>query len=117
MALATVADYIAQARVLLQDTVEPYRYSNADVVAALNMCLIEARRMRPDLFLAVSFVVPTYSSASTATAVVIDDQYRMALLYYVVGMIQLRDDEGSSDTRATVFLKTFMGQMTTPVGG
>ena len=50
MALDTVQDYVSAARVLLQDTVAPYRYSDADMIAELNLAILEAKRVRPDLF-------------------------------------------------------------------
>lgn len=110
-ALATVADYISEARVLLQDTVAPYRYPDADLVAGLNLAVLEARRLRSDLFLGVT-TLPTYSAASTGTTVAIDEQYRVAFVYYVCGHAQLRDDEGNQDVRAGTFLKMFATQLT-----
>lgn len=113
-ALDTVADYIAHARVLLQDTVSDYRYSDAELVDNLNMGLLEMRRLRPDLMIA-SFgtTIPLYSELSTGTAVACDPQYRPALLYYICGQAQLRDDEATTDSRATVFLNKFTAQMLT----
>lgn len=113
-ALDTVADYIADARVLLQDTVEPYRYSSAELVENLNLGLLEIRRMRPDLMTGTFRTsVPKYSSTSTSTAVAIDVMYRVALLYYVCGHAQLRDDEATQDQRSLAFLNKFTAQMLT----
>jgi hypothetical protein len=111
-ALALVSDYLADARVLLQDLIPPYRYPDADLVAALNRCVLEARRIRPDLFLARFSALPSYSTGNTAAPVVIDDQYRAAFLYYIVGMAQLRDDESTTDARAAGFLSMFTNQLT-----
>ena len=113
-ALDTVADYIADARVLLQDTVEPYRYSSAELVENINLGLLEIRRMRPDL-MAGTFrtSIPKYSSSSTSTAVALDVQYRVALLYYVCGHAQLRDDEATQDARSLAFINKFTAQMLT----
>lgn len=113
-ALDTVADYLAHARVLLQDTVSDYRYSDAELVENLNMGLLEMRRLRPDLMLATfGGSIPKYSESSTSTAVACDVQYRSALLYYVCGQAQLRDDEATTDSRAAVFLNKFTSQMLT----
>lgn len=113
-ALDTVADYLADARVLLQDTVEDYRYSNAELVENLNLGLLEMRRLRPDLMIATfGGSIPKYSASSLSTAVKCDVQYRMALLYYVCGQAQLRDDEATQDSRASVFLNKFLSQMLT----
>lgn len=114
MALDTVADYLSSARVLLQDTVSPYRYSDAELVNALNLSLLEARRLRPDLLKGYfRTTIPAYSSGATSTAVVFDPQYRVALLYYICGHAQLRDDENTQDARATIFLNKFTAQMLT----
>jgi hypothetical protein len=108
-ALALVSDYISEARVLLEDTVEDYRYSDAELRSALNIGLLEARRLRPDLFLGRFSALPSYSSNSDA--VVIDDQYRASLLWYVVGHAQLRDDEGGQDQRAASFIAKFISSL------
>lgn len=112
MALDTVADYLSSARVLLQDTdATGYRYSDAELVNALNLAFFEAYRVRPDLFLRTT--VPTYTATLTGAAVTFDQRYRTALLYYVAGHAQLRDDETTQDARASIFLNKFWSQMTT----
>jgi hypothetical protein len=115
MALDTVSDYIASARRLLLDEIDPYRYPSADIVDALNMGVQEMVRLRPDLFFKAmrSSAVPAYSSGSTSTAVSVDYRYRGALLYYIVGMMQLRDDETTQDTRAGAFIQRFVAQVAT----
>lgn len=114
MALDTVADYLSSARVLLQDTLSPYRYSDAELVNGLNLGLLEARRLRPDLLKSyLKTTPPSYSSGSPSTTVAMDPQYRVALLYYICGQAQLRDDETTQDARATVFLNKFTSQMLT----
>lgn len=112
MALDTVQDYVDRARVLLLDQVEPYRYSTSDLVEALNMGVMEARRLRPDLF--KSFfrsTLPDFSTTSLTDAVSIDPQYRAAFVYYICGQAQLRDDENVQDSRAALFLNKFTSQM------
>lgn len=104
-ALSTVQDYVTAARVLLQDTVAPYRYSDAELTAGLNFAILDARRIRPDLFLSLS-ALESFSTVNTTT-VTIDEQYRVAFLYYIVGHAQLRDDEAEQDARAGAFLTRF----------
>lgn len=112
MALDTVADYVTQARTLLLDEIEPYRYPTADLVDALNNGILEARRLRPDLFLAYfNTSLPSYSASSLSTSVFVDPQYRMSFVYYIVGQAQLRDDEPNQDTRASAFMSKFIAQM------
>jgi len=114
-ALDTVADYIADARVLLQDTVEPYRYSSAELVENLNLGLLEMRRLRPDVMMSTFRTsIPKYTTTNTSTTnVVCDVQYRMALLYYICGQAQLRDAEDVQDARSLAFLNRFTAQMLT----
>ena len=110
-ALETVADYLSQARSLLQDLVEPYRYRDSELVGFLNLGLLEMRKLRPDLMLATPTSVPSYSSSSPTTSVAVDVQYRVALLYYTVGQAQLRDAEDVSDQRALAMLTNFAAQL------
>lgn len=110
MALDTVADYVTRARVLLEDKVAPYRYPDDDLVQALSLGVLEARRMRPDLFLGRTAALPSFT-ANNSDAVDIDPMYRTAFLYYVVGHAQLRDAEDTQDARAAVFLNKFISQL------
>lgn len=109
MALDTVQDYVTQGRVLLQDTVEVYRFTNANFLAGLNQALLESRRVRPDLWIDTS--VPSFSTVD-ATAVAFDEQYRSALLFYMCGYVQLIDAEETQDARAVVFLGKFTSILT-----
>jgi hypothetical protein len=112
MALDTVQDYVDRARVLLLDTVAPYRYSDTDLVENLNMGILEGRRLRPDLFKSYFRTsLPDYSAGSLTVAVDIDPMFRVAFVYYICGMAQLRDDENSQDSRAVTFLNKFTAQL------
>lgn len=114
MALTTVQDYLDRCRVLLQDTIVPYRYADTDLVAALDMAIMEARRIRPELFQSYfGAALPQYSGGSMSANVDIDVQYRTAFMYYMVGHAQLQDDENTTDARATVFLQKFVAQLRT----
>ncbi len=109
----TVQKIADQARFYLSDRTEPYRFSDAQIVAALNQGLLEAYRLRKDLFLTVE--TPTeYSSASMSAAITFPIEYRMALVYFTVGYIQLSDEEETQDARATVFLNKGTSQLLTP---
>lgn len=112
-ALDTVQSYVDEARVLLQDTRTPYRYPSDQIVAALNYGLLEARRLRADLFVQSKFDPPFYTFSAPTTKVAMDPQYRAAMIYYIVGRIQLRDDEPTQDSRAGALLTKFLGQLTT----
>lgn len=111
-ALETVADYLAQARVLLQDTYGPaYRYPDQDIVQALNLGLIRARQLRADLFLLTDGVIP-YFDAPNDAPVPFEPMYREGLLNFIVGQIQLRDAEDTVDSRAAAFKNAFVVQLT-----
>lgn len=115
-ALDTVADYITESRRLLQDKHVPYRYADIDIVDYLNFALMEARRLRADLFISNNFDVPFFDSTgtiNTAAKVPMDPQYRVPLTYYIVGRCQLRDDEATTDQRSAAFLQKFLTQMLT----
>jgi len=114
-ALETVGQYLEESRRLLQDQFTPYRYPDKDLVEALNIGLMEARRLRADLFLPL-FDVPSYDTVGTidpAKVVTLDPMYRSSLVYYVVGRIQLRDDEPTVDQRAASLLQKFTAQLLT----
>ena len=114
MALDTVGDYIKECRVQLQDLIEDYRYPTEDLVSALNDAFLEIRRIRPDVvasFFREDF--PNYSTSDITTKVRMDPMYRKALIYYILGTVQLRDDENNQDSRAAQFLNKFVAQLLT----
>lgn len=109
-ALDTTADYVSYARVLLQDGVAPYRYSDAELLLALSLAFPEAKKLRPDLF--ITNTLPNFTTVGT-TAVSFDPMYRIALVYYMCGQAQLRDDEEVQDQRAAAFLSLFNAKLLT----
>jgi hypothetical protein len=116
MALDNVGDYITSARTLLQDTSPDYRYSDADLVNALNIAITEAARVRPDLYFKLfrsGASLPSYSASNQSVTVAVDRRYKSAYLYYIVGQAQLRDDESTQDARASGLLQKFIAQLTT----
>ena len=113
-ALDTVGQYIIEARRLLQDTRVPYRYSDADLIDTLNIGLLEARRLRADLFLPlfdIPWVDPSGGAPALAVQITFDPMYRQSLIYYMVGRAQLRDDESTTDQRAAAMLTKFTQQL------
>ncbi len=112
MALDTVQDYVDRARVLLLDQVEPYRYPTLDLVEALNMAILEARRLRPDLLKSYFRTsLPDFTVGALNVEVPVDPQYRVAFVYYICGHAQLRDDENNQDSRSAAMLNKFVAQM------
>lgn len=111
MALETVDKYVSLARTLLQDTYDgPYRYSDAELVLGLSLALQETRRLRADLFLNKS--VQTFTVNDT-TVVNMDEMYRVPLVYYMCGHVQLRDNEEVQDQRAAAFFGLFNSKLVT----
>ncbi len=116
----TVGQCIGEARGHLNDTVEfggSYRYTDADLYLYFGNAVLEARRMRPDLFLLIGLTttVPQYSpTADVNTPFPIDETYFPAFAYYIAGKAELRDDEFNTDGRAAQFLAGFRSML---VGG
>ena len=114
-ALETVGQYMEEARRLLQDEISPYRYPDDDLVDSLNIGLMEARRLRADLFLPL-FDIPWTDPSGTIdedTPITMDPMYRQSLVYYMVGRMQLRDDEPTADQRAASLMTKFTAQLLT----
>lgn len=115
--LATVGECVEEARVLLLDTRVPYRYSDTELIKALNIGLQEAYRLRADLFLDnLAFTVPSFDPAAPTVltqAIPVEDGYRQSFVYYMVGRAQLRDQEDTTDQRAGALLQKFVGQLLT----
>jgi hypothetical protein len=108
-ALETVTDYINDARTLLQDKIAPYRYDDPSLLTALNVTLMEGRRLRPDLFIYVKewkCEVPTFVQ-NAGQPIYIEPQFRLAFLHGLVGHALERDQEDIQDQRAGAFLKIF----------
>lgn len=128
-ALDTVGKVVGYARVLLQDILEPYRYPTVDLIDALNAGLLDARRLRPDLFLYTPTDVPFYVTdiymvgipenpplpTVLDEAITIDQQYRLALVYFIVGTAQFRDEEDVQDARAAMYMLKFTSMLTEPM--
>jgi hypothetical protein len=107
--LNTVADYMADARVQLQDLIPDYRYDETSMLTALNVALLEARRIKPELFVynfAFGGQVQSFTEVDE-TYVDIEPQFRLAILHGLIGHALERDQEDVQDTRATAFLALF----------
>ena len=119
--LGTVQGYVKDVRTLLLDRVQPYRYSDVSVLAALNLALLEGRRLRADLFVCrYGNHVPQYEAVS-GEEVPIEEQFRLAFVYGIAAHVLLRDEEDVQDARATSFQGLFenilIGTRSPPVVG
>lgn len=110
--LDNLGQVIKESRRILQDEIEPYRYPQTDLVDALNIAILEARRLRADLFLP-RFDLPYYDPAAIDLAAVfpIEPMYRQSFVFYIVGRMEMRDDEQTQDQRAVAFTTTWKSQL------
>lgn len=110
-ALATITDYINDARTLLQDVIPPFRYQDSELVTAMNVALLEGRRLRPDLFVYSKKLVGMQGVQSfqnnDGTELVMEEPFRLAFLHGMVAHALERDQEDIQDERAGVFMKFF----------
>jgi hypothetical protein len=120
--LQTVEAYISDARTLLLDQIPPYRYSDTSLLVALNLALLEGRRLRPDLFVYKhgGARVPSYGAVSGET-VPIEPQFRLGFVYGLCAHALLRDQEDVQDQRSNLFMGAFhdiiIGVRVTPIAG
>lgn len=107
-----ISDAITETRIVLQDTVVPYRYSDSDLIRYLNNSLAEMRRIRPDLFVGrFTMQLPVYDETETDEPFPVGDMYFPATVNYMVAMSEMRNDQSTVDNRASIFMQIFASQM------
>jgi hypothetical protein len=123
MIYAPVKDYVAAVRYLLQDEIDPFRYTDDNVVMALNMAMFEISRVRPDMFLDMKYQQPLrqgdigdgipqwFSSTKQQQVVPIPSKYIMPVRWYMEGWLQTTDVADTTDQRAQAFLQKFQMQL------
>lgn len=112
--LNTVANYIAAARIDLNDTIPPYRYDDPSLILALNAILLEAARQRSDFFvfnLTYKGQIPSFQ-ANDDTHVDIEPEFRMAIMHGMCGYAMKRDQEDYQDARVTTYFMLFNAGLT-----
>ena len=110
----TPNNVVEDARHILQDEVAPYRYSDSDLLGYVAQGISAMCRMRPDLLVETPWEVPDYyasAAASTPLPADISQYYFTALVEYVAGMAELRDDQFSAEGRAAVLIATMRNAM------
>jgi hypothetical protein len=103
-----VQDVIDQARDFLQDR-DPdpaYRYSDVSLVRLINLSMYEIRRVRPDYFIG-AYEVPVPQYSLMLSEIQVPETALPAIVKYIVGMAELRDDEYTTDGRAAALLQAF----------
>lgn len=112
MALATVGDLVSEVRRMVQDqdTTAP-RWAEINYYQALNVAMMEAYRLRADLFRNSPDVVPQFEITDGAAITPINFQYVPATLMFMSGWVQLADDEGTEDQRASALMQMFTAKL------
>ncbi len=121
--MSTYQDLLDEARGFVNDAETPYRDEDATYIRHINRGLQEIGRVRPDalfaLFSANTLNVPVVieSGSPTGNQVLIsadfqlDMQFYPPLLSYVVGMIELKEDEFTDDGRAITLITAFRNSL------
>lgn len=110
--LETVYSYITDARTILLDLTPPYRYSDPSMLVAFNTALLEARRLRPDMFVYKFGDRMPYYAAVSDQIVPVEVQLRLPIVYGTVAHAMLRDEEDVPVERANAFLSKFQNMLT-----
>lgn len=135
----TVTAYVVSMRNRLQDKIIPYRYTDDQIVDALNVALSEAQRIRSDIFLDLKyqqkirtgdlddgFISSYYTTDDIAfssgtdydrnngTLVPIAARFNDPILFYMGGHLQLLDVDDAQDQRAVAFMTKFEQRLSTP---
>jgi hypothetical protein len=96
----------------LLDKIKPYRYSDTSLIAALNITLNDASRLRPDLFIdRYDVEVPQYEEVN-GELIPVPRRFLLPLEYGVAGHALLRDEEDVQDSRANTFILNYMNMLT-----
>lgn len=119
--LMTVEGLIKGVRTLLLDKIQPYRYDDISLIAALNLALLEIRRVRPDILICrYGIDIPQYEAVS-GEDIPIEPQFRLAVELGTAGHALMRDQEDVQDERSATFLNNMynmlVGVRTAPVSG
>jgi hypothetical protein len=123
----TVTEYVAIARLTLQDLVAPYRYDDPTILLSLNIGLSEMGRIRPDIFLDLKYqrplrkgdvdegLPPIYTPADITanTLVPVPSKYMSPMDWFIAGWCQFLDVTDAQDQRASGFMAKFQAHLTT----
>jgi hypothetical protein len=123
----------------MQDKIQPYRYTDDQIIDSLNVALQEIQRIRPDIFLDLKYqqrvqpndlddgFIPAYYTVSdiafdgsnnydplNGTLVPIPSRFNDPVIFYMGGHLQLLDVEDTQDQRAVAFMAKVMQRLTQP---
>lgn len=110
----TLGNVVATVRGILQDQRAPYRYPDAELAGYVSEALLEARRVRPDIYIEDPLgEVPAYTQQDVVDNVVVElpAKYGTPLANYTAGRANLRDDAFSADSRAALLMTSFLSAL------
>lgn len=111
----TYQNAIDEAREILQDTEEPYRYTDGILLNILNRALQELGRNRPDAFLSTfdtdDIVVPEIATGTLGTDFVPPSMFFLPIVSFIVAWTEVLDDEYAVDGRAALLMQQFKMQV------
>jgi len=106
---------ISEAREILQDTDEPYRYDDPVLLNILNRALQELGRIRPDAFWSTfvtdDIVIPEVATIDLSTTFPLPTQFYLPVVSFIVAWAEVLDDEFTQDGRAGMLLQQFKTQV------
>jgi hypothetical protein len=105
------AALLRQVRDILQDDAQPYRYPDETLVDAANLAIGEAWRLRPDLFFGPGLLTGLVPSLPDTGPAPLPGFLDTALVAFVSGWAELRDDQFTTDNRASILLQSFSNAM------
>lgn len=108
-----VSDVIKQARYILGDTKEPYRYTQEELVLHVNSAVGEVKRVRPDHFDGVQDGdLPLVQETDPFP---LQDLLFIPCVFYVAGTAELVDDEHVDSQRAAGAVQRFYASLTSVI--
>jgi len=116
--MATIGELVTTARDLLQDNRDPakapYRHIDEKLCRYLNMALMDAKRLRPDLFLPdISTKEFAFAKTDFAVPFPLEYMYQSPFIEYMVGMVSVEEDEYVEEGRAAALLMRFGAKLMT----
>jgi hypothetical protein len=106
---------IDEAREILQDVDEPYRYTDSTLLNILNRALQELGRIRPDAYWTTfstdDIVVPEVTTLDLSTTFPLPMQFYAPVVSFLVAWAEVLDDEFTQDGRAGMLLQQFKQQV------
>lgn len=107
----TLARLFATVRSILQDTsgsLSGFRYPDSELAMYASEAIAEARRVRPDLFIdSLDGSLPQWDGTDLTQTIPLSDMHAPALVNFIAGRAELRDDEFTKDGRAATLLSAW----------